>query len=147
MIGHNWLILQSRILITSRCKLLSNNYYSKNSLILTSDCLVGFCVYLQLYLQLMSAVVWSFTASSCQLSVTPEVLFLLTVNIWSCYPDCKVPPSLQEQTNSISPCQSAALRETNLSTKTNRDRQQEKEMQQDRVREGEETGIDKWRQE
>lgn len=60
---------------------------------------------------------------SCQLTVTPEVLSPLPVDICGCYPDCKVPPSLQEQTNSISPCQSAALRETNLSAETNRDRQ------------------------
>ncbi|KAK1885487.1 BEACH domain containing protein lvsA [Dissostichus eleginoides] len=57
--------------------------------------------------------------------------------------DPTVPPSLQEQTNSISPCQSAALRETNLSTQTNRDGQREKVMQLDRDGAKEETGIDK----
>lgn len=35
----------------------------------------------------------SFTSTSCPLAVTPAVLCLSSVNMWSCYPDCKVPPS------------------------------------------------------
>lgn len=85
-----------------------------------------------LYLQLTHALLWSFTSLFPPVHSDPEVLRLHSVNIWSCYPDCKVPPSPQEQTNSISLCQSAALGETKLSTETNRDRQQGKEMQQER---------------
>lgn len=35
----------------------------------------------------------SFTSTSCPLAVTPAVLCLSSVNMWSCYPDCKVPPT------------------------------------------------------
>lgn len=84
-----------------------------------------------LYLQLMCVLNWSSVFLSCLFVVTPEVPCLVSVNIQSCYPDCKVPSSPLEQTNSISPCQGAALRETKLSAETNRDRQPEKEMQEE----------------
>lgn len=83
------------------------------------------------YLQLMCVLIWSSASPSWLFVVTPEVPCLFSVNIWSCYPDCKVPSSPQEQTNSISPCQSAAPRESKLSAETNRDRQHEKEMQEE----------------
>lgn len=55
----------------------------------------------------------SFTSTSCPLAVTPAVLCLSSVNMWSCYPDCKVPPSPRR--NKLTPfrhVRELALRET-----------------------------------
>lgn len=95
--------------------------------------------------------VFGILSLTCVLVLCPSVLpvrgdpwSLFSVNIWSCYPDCKVPSSPQEQTNSISPCQSAALRETKLSAETNRDRQHEKERRRKRQTNSGEAKREKW---
>lgn len=95
-----------------------------------ADRLLAPVVSFLLHLHQMCVLIWSSASLFCLFLVTPEVPCLFSVNISSCYPDCRVPSSPQEQTNSISTCQSAALREPKLSAETNRDRQPEKEMQE-----------------
>lgn len=88
----------------------------------------------------------SFTSTSCPLAVTLAVLCLSSVNMWSCYPDCKVPPTPRR--NKLTPfrrVRELALGETQTCPwrQMETDSEGEREMQLRKKRDGgEEEGTD-----